>query len=75
MDVKKIISQIAEKNGISYEEVYEDMKEGILEGYRSGDPAIRKAWEDLGVIGHEPTPEEAIIGISLMLMKGDGTEH
>ena len=72
MDVKAIIGQIAKEHGVSYDEVYADMKEAILEGFHSKDPEARKLWSQIEIAGDEPTPEEVIMALTLMLTEPSG---
>lgn len=72
MDVTKIIEQVAREHGVSYDEVYADMKEAIRTGYHSDDPEVRKKWSQIHIAGDEPTPEEVIMALMLMLTDPDG---
>ncbi len=72
MDVKGIITQVAESHGVSYDECYADMKEAVLAGFHSNDPEVRKMWSNIHIQGDEPTPEEVIQAIYLMLTDSVG---
>ncbi len=71
MGIYEIIKTVAERNGVSYEEVYESMKDAILEGFYNNDPDIQNAWKEISFTGNEPTPEELIEGIHLLLAPAD----
>ncbi len=72
MDVKNIIAHVAESHGVSYDECYADMKEAVLAGFHSNDPEVRKVWDSIHIQGEEPTPEEVIQAIYLMLSDAAG---
>ena len=62
-DIKKARSAVkatARKEGISVENVREEMKAAIAEGMKSGDPAVQAMWQDVPCKGEVPEPEELI---------------
>lgn len=64
-DIKKARSAVkttARKEGISVENVREEMKAAIAEGMKSGDPAVQAMWQDVPSRGRGevPEPEELI---------------
>lgn len=67
MEIHDIIKTVAKRNGVSYEDVYESMKESLLEGFNNKDPEVREAWKSIPFTGKEPTPEEFIESIHQML--------
>ena len=54
---KNAVRKIAEKRGISQEEVYREMQFAIDIGYCSPDPTIRAAWNDISP-NSRPKPED-----------------
>ncbi len=56
---KKIISQVAKKNGVSEEYVREEIRLAILNAYHND--KTKKAWKEMFGEGVLPTPEEFII--------------
>ena len=56
----KIIKQIAKKEGVSPEVVYEEMQKAISEGYFNPDPEVQKYWRKIAPDGNMPTPEKVI---------------
>lgn len=57
---KKILRKIAEKEGISVEEVYREMQEAINVGFSNPDPAIQAAWRNIPLPYGKPRPEDVI---------------
>ena len=70
MEIRDIIAMVAEKHGVSEEEVYADMKEAIAAGFHSTDPEVKEIWKNIPMEGSEPTPEEVIHGITMMIQSG-----
>ena len=54
------IKTIAEKEGISADNVRDEMKSAIAEGLRNADPAVREMWKNIPCKGETPEPEELI---------------
>ena len=75
MSPKEAIAQVARNNGVSYEEVYADIKEMILDGYHNKDPEVQKMWSRIHIAGEEPTPEEVIMGLTLILSEQNGMSN
>ncbi len=61
------ISKVAEKNGVTYDQVYADMREAILAGFYSTDPEVQAMWKSIPFKGEEPTPEEVIMALATMV--------
>jgi len=61
MSKKSIIEEVAERFGVSPEEVYTEINAAIGQAFHSDDLAIRRAWKDLCPDGVQPTPEDAIM--------------
>lgn len=57
MTTKKIIRQIAKKNGVTPQEVERDMKEAIRAGMASTDPTAQALWKQIAPDGKEPSIE------------------
>ena len=49
MTTKKIIRQIAKQNGVTPQEVINDMKEAIRVGMASTEPTARAFWQQIGM--------------------------
>lgn len=52
---KKIIKQIAIKNGVSPAEVEADMREAMQAGMASTDPHAQELWKQIAPDGKEPS--------------------
>lgn len=57
---KKAMKIVAEKEGISINNVREEMKAAMAEGMRSSDPEAQEMWKRIPCKGEEPEPEELI---------------
>lgn len=57
---KMILKIIAEKEGISVEEVYNEMQAAIDAGYSNPDPDIQEAWKKVHMPYGKPRPEDMI---------------
>lgn len=57
---KKILRKIAEKEGISVEEVYREMQAAIDVGFSNPDPAIQAVWRNVPLPYGRPRPEDVI---------------
>ena len=55
MTTKKIIRQIAKQNGVTPQEVINDMKEAIRAGMASTDPHAQELWKQIAPDGKEPS--------------------
>lgn len=55
MSTKKIIRQIAKQNGVTPQEVINDMKEAIRVGMASTEPTARAFWQQIAPDGKEPS--------------------
>lgn len=64
---KKILKKIAEKEGISVEEVYREMQTAIDAGFSNPDPAIQAAWRNIPLPCGKPRPEDVIAYCTGML--------
>ena len=60
MDVKKAISIIAKKDGVSRKQVLIELQKAIDDGFSNPDPAIHAEWAKIPCKGARPTPEELI---------------
>lgn len=54
------IKKIAEKEGVTVEQVRTQMKIAMLNGLCSDDPKIKAYWQSIPREGEVPTPEEFI---------------
>lgn len=57
---QKAMRTIAKEEGVSVDNVREEMKAAIAEGLRSSDPAVKAMWENIPCEGDVPEPEELI---------------
>ena len=55
MTTKKIIRQIAKQNGVTPQEVINDIKEAIRVGMASTEPTARAFWQQIAPEGKEPS--------------------
>jgi hypothetical protein len=63
-DAVKAIELVAMKNGVSAEDVLQDIKHAIFIGMCSQDPAVQMRWREVPCKGEYPTPEELIAYIA-----------
>jgi len=61
VNAKKAIEKIAEREGISPQDVRREIEKALLIGWCNSDPAIRENWRHIPCKGDMPTPEELII--------------
>ena len=61
---QKAINVIAKHEGITAEEVLEEMRAAIAEGLQSTDPAVREMWKGIPCKGEAPEPEELIAALA-----------
>lgn len=68
--MEKIITQIAEKHGVTEIEVRRDMTDLIVESMKAAqdDPVARELWKSCPRAGDIPTPEEFIFWASGRVM-------
>ncbi len=64
MNVRKAIAETAKQNGVSVNEVLEEIQKAINEGMKSSDPQVKEMWKNIPRKGEIPTPEEIIEFIS-----------
>lgn len=57
---KKIIREIAWREGTSPKKVYRQIQEAINVGFQSSNPGIQREWGKIHIIHRTPTPEEII---------------
>ena len=57
--IAEVIRGIAKEEGVSEQQVLDEMQKAIDAGYDSKDPAVRKYWAAMPFQG-KPTPEEFI---------------
>lgn len=55
---ENVLSSIAEKEGISKQEVYSEMQKAINAGFFNMDPTVQAAWKKLRL--KNPKPEDII---------------
>jgi len=58
---QKILKKIAEKEGVSVEEVYREMQIAIDIGFSSTDPVVQAAWKNISLPHGKPRPEDVIM--------------
>lgn len=66
---RKVIEQIAIRDGVSVEYVRTHMKSAMLNGLCSDDPKIKAFWKSIPCKDDIPTPEEFIVFTSAMIQK------
>ena len=54
------VKTIADKEGVSVDNVREEIKAAMSEGLRSPDPAVQEMWKRIPCKGETPEPEELI---------------
>ncbi len=58
-DINGIIRQIAKQEGVSEQEVLDEMQKAIDAGYNNPDPAVQAYWASTPFSG-QPSPQELI---------------
>ena len=61
------LQKVADKFGVTPEEVYRDMQEAINVGVGEFDPAMQAMMDSIPYKGDRLTPEEAIMGIAAQI--------
>ena len=56
----RAIALTAQNHGVSYDEVYGEMKLAIGEAMRSADQRQQQYWESIPKVSDKPSPEEVI---------------
>ena len=56
----KVLKQIAKKEGVSVEIIYDEMCKAINEGFFNPDPEIQKHWRKIAPDGTIPSPDQFI---------------
>lgn len=72
---KRIIAELAARDGVSPEYVEQEMREAIREAMQSTDPKARELWKYLSPDGQEPDLDtflEFVASGVNMMMDGDG---
>ena len=59
-DFDSIIRQIAKQDGVTAEEVIDEMLKALDAGYNNPDPAVQSYWASMPFEG-QPTPQELIV--------------
>lgn len=59
-DINAIIRHIAKQEGISEQEVINEMQKAIDEGFNNPDPSVQAYWAQMPFKG-KPTPRELIL--------------
>lgn len=59
--VTKAFEKIAQKEGISVNEVRQEIEIVIDDAIKSNDPAIQAFWKKMKCSSRKPTPEEVVI--------------
>jgi len=60
MNAGKAIAETAKQNGVSVNEIREEIQKAINEGMKSSDPQVKEMWKNIPRKGEIPTPEEFI---------------
>ena len=61
MNTEQIIRQVAEKNGVTPNEVEREMKKAIKDGMSSTDPMVQAEWKKIAPDGKEVTIEQFLL--------------
>ncbi len=61
---ERALEKVAQKEGISVEEVKREIAMAIAAAYSNPDPKIQRRWNDIPCKGDVPTPEEVITQLS-----------
>lgn len=69
MTSKKIIKQIAKREGITEQQVEKDMKKAIRLAMASPNPDAQKFWKQIAPDGKVPSVEEFLKAISIEVLK------
>lgn len=67
MEKSKVIrafEKIARKEGISVDEVRQEIQKAIDDAMQSDDPAVQAYWRKIKFKGDKPTPEEVVLYIA-----------
>lgn len=67
--IKKNLEIIAEREGISAEEVRNEIGKAISYALKSNDPAVQNFWKEIPCDGESPTVEEMIAYLADQLSK------
>lgn len=60
MNSKNVLEIVAEKEGVSVEEVRREIQLAIDDAMKNPDPKIQEQWRRIPKKGKKPTPEEVI---------------
>lgn len=60
MNSKNVLEIVAEKEGVSVEEVRREIQLAIDDAMKNPDPKIQAQWRKIPKKGKKPTPEEVI---------------
>lgn len=63
----KAFMNIAERDGVSVEEVKQGIQMAIDAAMENPDPQVRRQWEELNFHNKKPTPEEFVAAIMKQL--------
>ena len=55
-----IFAEVAKNNNTTIEEVKAEIKAGIMEAMKNGNPEVQKKWKDMTKNGTEVTPESLL---------------
>ncbi len=62
--ITKAFERISIKEGISTDEVRQEIQKAINEAMQSKDPAIQAYWKTIKCKGQKPTPEDVVLHIA-----------
>lgn len=60
MRTNDIFARVAKQQGVTREEVYEEIQKAIDVGFDNPDPLVQAEWKKMNLKGKRPTPEEVI---------------
>lgn len=61
MELNEILEQIAVKNGVSIEQVRQDIQEALDKGWNNSDEKVQAYWRKIPTKHKKPTLEEVIL--------------
>ena len=69
--IDNMLAAVAEKNGTTHEEVYQEIQKAIDQGFNNLDPKIQAAWNKIPHDGNQPPMVEDLIYYLTQKVKGN----
>ena len=70
---RKSLRETAKANGISEKQMRTEIKEAMRAGMENPDPAVQKQWREIPWRGPEPTVEEFVAWMTLIVEEQGGS--